>query len=224
MTPAKQRRDDRNAAILAVYKLGIHTQGEICRLFKLSRRCINYIVKGKEGHYRNQHTSIKDKNDTLEERFWSLVAEPDDNGCRLWIGNINKRTRYGEFFYKSLEKAHRTAWRLTFGEIPKDDKGKTLNINHARNCFHRHCCEPSHLYAGTQQENIDDYYATHPNKKNNRNELIIEMYFQGFDKDGCVNYDEKRYSLQEIANYFGVSRQYIHQILKKYSLGRRTPR
>ena len=37
------------------------------------------------------------------------------------------------------------------GEIPK---GK--QINHT--CHNPKCCNPEHLYAGTQQENVDDKY------------------------------------------------------------------
>ena len=47
------------------------------------------------------------------------------------------------------EKVHRAAYRQTRGSIPDDRQ-----INHL--CDRPHCFQPSHLYAGTQQDNSDD--------------------------------------------------------------------
>ena len=82
------------------------------------------------------------------ERFWAHVAQPDERGCRKWLMSCHG-SGHGQF---DFQKAHRVAWRLTFGPIPE---GK--NINHL--CDVPPCCEPSHLWCGTQAENMLDMAA-----------------------------------------------------------------
>lgn len=56
---------------------------------------------------------------------------------------------YGTFNRKGKkEKAHREAWRLVKGAIPK-------GIEVCHHCFKKHCCNPSHLFLGTHKENMD---------------------------------------------------------------------
>lgn len=103
---------------------------------------------------------------TVEERFWAKVEKRGEDECWLWTGELkwpNKPVKgsiqggcYGKFYikFKRGEKtiwssAHRMAWRLTHGEIP-DSKV----ICHA--CDNPRCCNPKHLWMGTQIENIAD--------------------------------------------------------------------
>ena len=86
-----------------------------------------------------------------EERFWSKV---DRSGpCWLWTDSVNANG-YGQIgaggrkgFKMFL--THRVAWELTNGAIPEG-----LFVLHK--CDNPPCCNPSHLFLGTQTDNQRD--------------------------------------------------------------------
>ena len=86
-----------------------------------------------------------------ERRFWPKT-ERQPNGCLLWTGTIFK-TGYGHFFVnKKHVNAHRFAWELANGPIPEG-----MQVLHR--CDVRSCVEISHLYLGTQSDNMYDSWS-----------------------------------------------------------------
>ncbi len=75
--------------------------------------------------------------------FWNRVEKTDT--CWLWRGPVSKQTGYGASGHHQL--AHRRAYELSVGPIPDG-----LVIDHL--CSVRLCCNPAHLEAVTQQENV----------------------------------------------------------------------
>jgi len=91
---------------------------------------------------------------TIEERFWAKVDKTPGHGprgdCWLWTAHIN-RSGYG-WFYKSprtYREAHRVVWEIVNGAIPGGS-----NVCHR--CDTPRCVNPSHLFIGTQSDNIQD--------------------------------------------------------------------
>ena len=86
----------------------------------------------------------------LAERFWAKVDRsggPD--ACWPFTG---RRTRkgYGSFTVAGrLASAHRVAYELTNGPIPKD-----LHALHT--CDAPPCCNPAHIFLGTNLDNMRD--------------------------------------------------------------------
>lgn len=87
------------------------------------------------------------------ERFHEHACKADDNECWLWAGPLNDRG-YGRINkningkWKAL-RAHRVSWMIYRGEIPE-----ALQICHK--CDVRNCVNPSHLFLGTQRDNMRD--------------------------------------------------------------------
>ena len=87
--------------------------------------------------------------------FWDFVQKSDDpDGCWLWQGCIHANG-YGYFQASGKNTyAHRYAYELTHGPIPKGTGHHGTVIRH--NCDVPLCCRPDHLISGTQADNGKD--------------------------------------------------------------------
>jgi len=89
----------------------------------------------------------------IANRFWSKVDKRKGNSCWLWLASISKRG-YGNVskIMGGLRRnvgAHRVAWELINGPIPNG-----LCVLHK--CDNPPCVRPSHLFLGTQADNMKD--------------------------------------------------------------------
>lgn len=87
------------------------------------------------------------------ERFWDKVDRSGGAAaCWLWTGS-QKPTGYGQVSLKGrVYLAHRVAWTLTHGAIPDG-----LGVLH--HCDNPPCCNPAHLFLGSQGDNSADMVA-----------------------------------------------------------------
>ena len=83
------------------------------------------------------------------DRFWSKVNVLGPDDCWEWQSTCG-RGGYGRFTLQgSAIFAHRLAWHLANGPIPGQ-----LCVCHK--CDNPPCCNPNHLFLGTQLDNIQD--------------------------------------------------------------------
>lgn len=84
-----------------------------------------------------------------DKEFWSRVAIKEPNDCWNYKGYIDKGG-YGIFSVGKVIRAHRFAWQ----SYNKRMVSKNLYILHR--CDNPSCCNPAHLYEGTQSDNMRD--------------------------------------------------------------------
>ncbi len=99
---------------------------------------------------------IPELNDSDLRRFWAKVDRCAPDACWLWTGagvpnghgflGLGKRPDYQPYY------AHRIAWTITHGTIPD-------GIAVLHRCDVRRCCNASHLFLGTQGDNVRDASA-----------------------------------------------------------------
>jgi len=86
---------------------------------------------------------------TIEERFWEKVDKKSDDECWEWT---RCKVRGGYGWFNTGEKyflAHRFAWKFTYGDIP-------LGMLVCHTCDNPPCCNPKHLWIGTDKDNAVD--------------------------------------------------------------------
>lgn len=88
------------------------------------------------------------------KEFEEWLLPPDAQGCRIFTGHKMKNG-YGTVRRNNPRRkvlAHRLAYELAYGAIPEG-----MHVLHR--CDVRSCCEPTHLFLGTNQDNIADRVA-----------------------------------------------------------------
>lgn len=125
------------------------------------------------------------------------------HGCWIWKG-AKHRQGYGNIAYRNkCELAHRISWIVFNGEVPKG-----MKVCHK--CDVPSCCNPNHLFLGSQKENVNDaqdkgrWKPGNPPRRNKLNyEQVQEIKFL----------HEKGMTRKELEKKFLVSQTCIAKIL-----------
>lgn len=147
------------------------------------------------------------------ERFLSKVNTAPGLGignCHLWTDHI-KASGYGEFraTAKNRVQAHRFAYELTNGSIPDE-----MLVLHR--CDVRACVNPSHLFVGTQADNIHDMM------QKNRDNFVAPPPLQGSQNKAAKLTEEqvaeirqlldKGFTYQAIMDAYHISKNTVYNI------------
>ena len=124
---------------------------------------------------------------------------------QCWEHRVKRPHGYSRVWLYGQELlAHRVAYAVWRGPIPDG-----LYVLH--NCDNRPCCNPSHLFLGTHQDNMDDMYGKGRGKKASGEKLpqtkLSEskvLQIKTLIRDGFKN--------PEIGRQFDVSTATIHNI------------
>jgi hypothetical protein len=139
-------------------KIG-HKNGKLTTVEKLGGRPCVWLCKcdcGNERKVKDVHLyslkgikscgceKIKDTKEFIKKRVFC-----NENGCWEWQGAKHKQG-YGNVRYSGKTwLAHRLSWKIFNGEIP-------VNAKVCHKCDVMSCCNPNHLFLGTQKDNVDD--------------------------------------------------------------------
>jgi hypothetical protein len=105
------------------------------------------VKRPSDYRHRNQYTGPA----SLKKRFWGKVDIGGENECWPWIAGRGGRDDRGYFRVDNnhIRVAHRVVWELMYGPIPNG-----MNVLHS--CDNPLCCNPRHLFLGTQRDNVLD--------------------------------------------------------------------
>ena len=149
----------------------------------------------------------KGYNGTLLERFERRYIPEPNSGCWLWLGAIGCEDDRGLISVNGGPiAAHRVAWLLYCGEIPKG-----MRVLHT--CDVPSCVNPDHLWLGSQWDNINDC------KKKGRFKPPTDHSFPGERHGNSKLTDENilemrtgALSNKEYAQKFDIDRRYVSRI------------
>lgn len=87
------------------------------------------------------------------DRFWFKVDVRGSDECWPWMAGVTRPGNhgYGRFMVRPgvIVVAHRFAWEQWNGPLPE---GRVL----CHRCDNARCCNPGHLFPGTQADNMRD--------------------------------------------------------------------
>ena len=141
----------------------------------------------------------------LEDRFWSHVEIKGADECWEWKGALLPGG-YGVFTFNcKVVLAHRIVWELTYGEIEEG-----LNILHT--CDNPPCCNPAHLWKGTNADNMHDRDNKGRNSKGsaNGNTKLTEK-----DIIDIRNKREQGFSTTSLGHLYGIGKETARLICNK---------
>src|SRR5688500_9910632 len=87
-------------------------------------------------------------------KFWERVEGMGTLGCWNWPGRDRGPSGYGGISWHGREYyAHRVAFCLAHGMAPMS---LSPDIGVLHTCDNRRCCNPDHLWLGTNDDNVAD--------------------------------------------------------------------
>ena len=153
-----------------------------------------------------------------QERLWLRVDKsggPD--ACWEWQGYRHPSRGYGQIGRgrraDGIGETHRLAWEYHNGPIPDG-----LFVCHR--CDNPPCCNPAHLFLGTNADNVADAVAKGRTAKGFRlphtrltDEQVREMRRRYNPAASVPKRGGRSSNADELANEFGISRVYVMQLV-----------
>jgi hypothetical protein len=149
-------------------------------------------------------------------RFWDKVNISSDDACWEWKAAINV-SGYGWFSYLTRSTtAHRVSAHLN-GLI--EDIKSPLHVLHK--CDNRKCCNPNHLFVGTNTDNVKDRVAK--NRSGNKPMYGESNGMAKLSNDAIKTirglYFAANFSQSQLAKMYGVRQPHISRIVNKVKCG-----
>lgn len=148
------------------------------------------------------------RGDQLAERLWRRVdTSPGPDSCWPWQGGTSGKSGHGRIAtegHKAL-LTHRLAYELEVGHIPTG-----MCVLHT--CDNPLCCNPKHLWIGTQLDNIADRHAKGRDAKGTRIGLAK------LDEDSVRGIRQKfamGRTMRSLASEYGIHHSSVNTIVQR---------
>jgi hypothetical protein len=121
----------------------------------------NTAKRGRLAAFRSKRLALACDPTAVAARFWSKVdrngpvppLHPELGPCHVWTGATDNPGGYGVFWLAGrLVRAHRYAFEMESGPLAE-------GLFACHHCDNPPCVRRSHLYAGSQAENVRDMVA-----------------------------------------------------------------
>lgn len=148
------------------------------------------------------------------ERVLDKVIPIPFSGCWIYMGAVNHwgygivgTGRRGD----PNDRAHRITYKHFRGDIPKG-----MFVCHT--CDVPSCCNPDHMFLGTNQDNVNDMIKKKRNAPPPRNLHVVGSVHPGakLNEDQVLEIRDlyrKGWIQQTLADHYGVARQTISKIV-----------
>jgi hypothetical protein len=136
------------------------------------------------------------------ENVWDRIDKGGEDDCWDWWGCLDDGYGWTQI-NKIAYKAHRVVYELTFGKIPDG-----MHVLH--HCDNRKCCNPKHLFLGTNDDNVKDKCLKNRQSRGEKNhsKLTIERVLEIRRL-----YSMGGISQKNLAKMFGVGHTIIGNII-----------
>lgn len=146
---------------------------------------------------------------TLEERFWSKVDIRSPFECWPWLAAVRRKDEgYGAFWLNGRHQpASRIAYSLAFKDVP-------VGLHVCHHCDNPSCCNPEHLFLGTNADNAHDRDSKGRTATGDKNRTTAWNFHE---KDVILIRNlvkNKELKQREIAKMFNVSPSVINNLIK----------
>lgn len=128
---------------------------------------------------------------------WLRVDRSDPHACWEWPAHKNEDGYGISWFNNRTQKAHRVAWQMVNGPIPRG-----VHICHT--CDNPGCVNPAHLFAGTHADNMRDMAR----KCRGQSKLTMKEA-----REIRMIYATGKFYPREIGKHYGLSTSNIREIL-----------
>lgn len=148
----------------------------------------------------------------IVSRFWALVDRGAPDACWNWKGPVRGRG-YGSFNTGNRsDYTHRLAWIITYGQVLP---GQVI----CHRCDNPACCNPAHLFIGSQRDNMRDMVRKGRNRSSVTYRPGSSNPFARLTESQVIairnRYQQGGITQQSLAREYGVSRPMIGHIIAR---------